>query len=71
MSLRRDGVFTKVVCDRCDAEHHTTETLPALAFYDATLRHGWKPYSAIPTEHREGRAGVFCPACVEQMVGAS
>jgi hypothetical protein len=67
VSLRRDGMSTKVVCDGCEAEHRTAERLPALAFYDATLKHGWKPYTAIESSLRRGRLGVFCPACVEGM----
>ena len=69
MSLRPDGTFFKVLCDgaECGVEHHTTETLPVLAFYDATLRHGWKPHSEIDYSLRGGKQGVFCPACQEEM----
>lgn len=60
MSLRVDGVFTAVVCDTCGAEHPTAETVPVLAFYDATLRHGWVGGSEI----KLGGTGVHCPGCV-------
>jgi len=52
MSLRPDGIFTKVICDTCGAEHPTTETSPTLAWYDAVLHHGWVPGGAFsPPPH--------------------
>lgn len=60
MSLRVDGVFTTVVCDTCGAEHPTTETFPTLAFYDATLHHGWVGGSELNPK----RTGVHCPGFV-------
>jgi len=59
MSLRPDGVFTKVICDTCGAEHATTETVPVLAQYDATLRNGWVPGSRFDPK----RTGTHCPGC--------
>lgn len=59
MSIRRDGPHFAVICDGCDTRHRTSETVPVLAFYDATLRHGWTPGSGL----RPGLAGVYCPPC--------
>jgi ribosomal protein S27E len=61
VSLRPDGIFTKVVCDGCGAEHRTTEALPVLAHYGATLQHGWRGGS----EFYPVRPGVYCPECQE------
>lgn len=59
MSLRPDGIFTKVLCDTCGAEHHTTETSPTLAWYDAVLHHGWVPGGAFDPP----QTGTHCPDC--------
>lgn len=61
MSLRVDGVFTTVVCDTCGAEHPTTETFPTLAFYDATLHHGWVG-GQIDTDYDRGYAAAMASA---------
>ena len=59
MTLRQIGLFVIVICDTCGTEHETTETVPVLAQYDATLRHGWVPGGRFEPR----RPGTHCPSC--------
>ena len=66
MTLRSAGLFTNVLCDGegCSEVLPTTEREPVLAFYEATLRNGWKGSVELREKYWFPRHGVFCPGCV-------
>jgi hypothetical protein len=68
-----------VICNGpgCDVTLDTTDRYSVLAFYTATLRHGWQ---GSDTDHNEplrrwcrrtNHYGVFCPACIERILSGA